>query len=96
MTKNKFPDLNDDDFDKIREIQECMRTGTCRKYDKKSDQFYCTFFTVTNQRRRLDCSLRYESTVDVVKGEEGIFSHKLPYYRCHASQRRGDGVIVSE
>lgn len=70
--------------------------GTCRRYDPKTNKAYCVFFGVTHQRRRLDCSLRYDRTIDVTMGEEGIFSHKIPYYRCRSRMANGDGVIISE
>ena len=92
MTRHKFPDLNDDDWSIVRELQHCQSCGTYRSYDKETGEPYCRYFGVTNQRRKLDCSMREDRTIQVTKGEEGVFSHKLPYYKCRARRQRGDGV----
>ena len=92
MTKNKFPDLTEEERNQVSEIFHCQSCGTYRGYKKNTGEPYCRYFGVTNQRRKLDCSMREDRTLDVWKGEEPVFAVKLPFYRCRARKQRGDGV----
>lgn len=77
-------DLTEADRRKAFEVVRCTNNGEYRKCNPESGENYCIYFTISNQRRKIDCTRRSDSREMVLMGssEDPLFRHYVGFYKC--------------